>query len=161
MMNYIALSSVLRRKPVAFAKIRGKEKYAAINVNVSFYKVMGKVLVVADGEGLPRKTKECNNLIFGFHIHEGESCTGNEKETYSDAKGHYNPQNCPHPSHSGDMPPLFGNNGSVFSAFLTDRFKVEEIIGKTVIIHSNPDDFTTQPGGNSEEKIACGVIKKV
>ena len=40
------------------------------------------------------------------------------------------------------------------------RFTVEEIVGKTVIIHSNADDFTTQPSGNSGEKIACGIIKK-
>lgn len=45
-------------------------------------------------------------------------------------------------------------------AFTTDRFSVEEIVGKTIIIHSNVDDFTTQPGGNSGEKIACGVIKR-
>ena len=45
-------------------------------------------------------------------------------------------------------------------AFMTDRFTVEEIVGKTIIIHSNADDFTTQPGGNSGKKIACGAIKK-
>ena len=44
--------------------------------------------------------------------------------------------------------------------FLTERFNIDEIIGKTIIIHSNPDDFTTQPGGNSGTKIACGLIKK-
>jgi len=30
-----------------------------------------------------------------------------------------------------------------------------------VIIHDNPDDFTTQPSGNSGTKIACGVIKSL
>ena len=58
------------------------------------------------------------------------------------------------------MPPLFWNNGYAFQMFLTDRFTVKEIIGKTVIIHDNADDFTTQPSGNSGEKIACGVIEK-
>lgn len=43
--------------------------------------------------------------------------------------------------------------------FMTDRFTVNEVIGKTVIIHLHPDDFATQPSGNSGEKIACGVIK--
>ena len=42
----------------------------------------------------------------------------------------------------------------------TDRFCVEEIIGKTVIIHNDPDDFHTQPAGNAGKKIACGVIRK-
>ena len=58
------------------------------------------------------------------------------------------------------MPPLFSNKGYAFMIFLTDRFKVDEIIGKTVIIHSMPDDFKTQPSGDSGMKIACGVIEK-
>ena len=57
------------------------------------------------------------------------------------------------------MPPLFGCNGAAFSVFLTDRITVNEIIGKTVIIHSDPDDFTSQPSGNAGTKIACGVIR--
>jgi len=43
---------------------------------------------------------------------------------------------------------------------LSDRFCVKEIIGRTVIIHSSPDDFYTQPSGNAGTKIACGVIQK-
>lgn len=72
---------------------------------------------------------------------------------------HYNPDNCQHLYHAGDMPPLFGVDGSAVLLFLTNRFSVEEIIGRTVIIHARPDDFMTQPSGNSGEKIACGVIR--
>jgi len=75
--------------------------------------------------------------------------------------GHYNPDNLPHPYHSGDMPPLFGNDGTAFSVFLTNRFKIDEIIGRTVVIHAQPDDFTSQPSGNSGEKIACGIIEEI
>ena len=70
-------------------------------------------------------------------------------------------QSCNHPYHAGDLPPLFSANGLGFSAFLTNRFVAEEIKGKTIIIHSNPDDFTTQPSGNSGIKIACGVISSL
>jgi len=59
------------------------------------------------------------------------------------------------------MPPLFGNNGRAVSIFLTNRFSIEEVIGKAVIIHGSPDDFTTQPSGNAGEKIACGIIRPV
>ena len=48
-----------------------------------------------------------------------------------------------------------------FSAFLSGRFTIDEIIGKAVIVHSSPDDFTTQPSGNAGEKIACGIIKEL
>lgn len=81
------------------------------------------------------------------------------KDPFANAMAHYDPEGCPHPYHAGDMPPLFGNNGFAFSAFITDRFSIREIIDKTVIIHSAPDDFMTQPSGNSGAKIACGVIK--
>ena len=43
---------------------------------------------------------------------------------------------------------------------LINKFKIEDIIGKVIIIHDMPDDFTTQPSGNSGTKIACGKIKK-
>ncbi|MCX7614928.1 MAG: superoxide dismutase family protein, partial [Clostridiales bacterium] len=65
---------------------------------------------------------------------------------------------CNHPGHAGDLPPLFGNYGHAFMAVFTGRVSVSEIIGRTVIIHASPDDFTTQPSGNSGKKIACGQI---
>ena len=83
---------------------------------------------------------------------------GTPVDPFSDALTHYNPDTCAHPQHAGDLPPLFGNNGYAFSMFLTNRFSVSEIIGRTVILHSAPDDFTSQPAGNSGVKIACGVI---
>ena len=73
---------------------------------------------------------------------------------------HYNPKDCEHPYHAGDLPSLFGNNGLAAAAFLTDRFFVDDVIGKVVIIHDHPDDFTTQPSGSSGTKIACGVIQR-
>lgn len=131
-----------------------------INGEVNFYQLDDRVLVTAEVDGLPRKSSDCECGVFGFHIHEGESCTGTADDMFADTKGHYNPDKCPHPCHAGDMPPLFGNDGSAWMAFLTDRFDVRNIIGKTVVIHSMPDDFTTQPAGNSGKKIACGVIEQ-
>ena len=39
-----------------------------------------------------------------------------------------------------------------------NRFGVDEVIGKTIIIHQKYDDFESQPSGDSGLKIACGVI---
>ncbi|MDY3869634.1 MAG: superoxide dismutase family protein [Clostridiaceae bacterium] len=78
---------------------------------------------------------------------------------FSNALSHYDPGSCPHPYHAGDLPPLFGNSGYAFQVFFTDRFSVREILGKTVIIHANPDDFTTQPAGKAGQRIACGEIR--
>jgi Cu-Zn family superoxide dismutase len=51
-------------------------------------------------------------------------------------------------------------DGNAIMAVKTNRFSIHEIIGRTVVIHSQPDDFTSQPAGNAGTKIACGVIRK-
>lgn len=151
----------LSRKPSAVAYIRGSYRYPKISGRVQFYGVNGGVVVRTQAVGLPIKEGNCNNSIFAFHIHSGNSCSGDDKDPFANALTHYNPQNCLHPYHAGDMPPLFCVNGRAYLEFLTDRFNIDEIIGKTVIIHASSDDFTTQPSGNAGEKIACGVINRI
>ena len=144
--------------PDAVAIINGSKAYPHIHGIVRFYTVKSGVMVRAEVWGLPQGEGECGFPVFGFHIHSGGSCSGNKEDLFADALGHYNPQSCPHPAHAGDLPPLFGVGGRAVSVFLTNRFNVREVIGKAVIIHSSPDDFTTQPAGNSGTKIACGII---
>ena len=146
--------NILHGKPCARADVSGSEKCPKIKGKISFFEACDGVLVMAEVWGLP----ECDP-VFGFHIHEGRRCCGTEKEPFADSESHYDPMKTQHPYHSGDMPPLFGNCGHAFMVFLTRRFSIREIIGRTVIIHSRADDFTTQPSGNSGEKIACGVIR--
>lgn len=159
--NNIDLDSKLQGLPDATAVINGRAENSGIHGTVKFYQMSGGVLVIADIQGLPASSDACKNNIFAFHIHNGTDCSGNEEDPFANAGTHYNPNDCPHPYHSGDMPPLFGTGSRAFLAFLTGRFKVNEIIGKTVIIHDGIDDFTTQPSGNAGNKIACGIISKV
>ena len=154
------LNEIPYNRADAIAIIRGSDAYPDIDGIISFYKVNVGVMVFAKITGLPKDGALCHSPIYAFHIHSGEKCSGDETDPFKDANGHYNPLNCEHPYHAGDMPPLFNANGIAISAFLTNRFKIDEIIGKAVIIHSQPDDFKTQPSGNSGEKIACGIITK-
>lgn len=149
------LYSILNGKPNAEAVICGSDKYPDLKGKAMFHQLCEGVIVHAEINCLP---KNCNPF-FAFHIHNGTQCTGNKSDPFADADGHYNPNNCPHPCHSGDMPPIISAKGKAVLVFLTDKFTVSEIIGKTVIIHSMPDDFTIQPSGNAGEKIACGIIK--
>ena len=142
----------------AVAQIKGSSKYPDISGTVQFYECSSGIIVTARIFNLPYSDIPCSNRIFGFHIHEGESCSGNMEDPFADAMTHYNPGNCMHPYHAGDLPPLFGNKGHAYMSVLTNRFTIDEILGKTVIIHAQPDDFKTQPSGNSGEKIACGII---
>lgn len=162
-------SAVLGRPAQAKAQIRGSKEYSKISGRVHFYQTPRGVLVAAEVTGLPGGPQvtgrqavadRCKSPVFAFHIHEGSRCAGNGADPFADVGTHYNPEGCEHPYHAGDLPPLFGNNGYAFMAVLTDRFTVSEIIGKTVIIHGDPDDFHTQPAGNAGMKIACGEIRR-
>jgi len=152
------LFELWHRDPSAAAYLSGSPQYPDIAGIVFFYETGTGVYVMADVYGLPQGAPPCDRPIFAFHVHMGGACTGNETDPFADTGGHFNPQNCLHPFHAGDLPPLFGCKGHAWMTVLTDRFTVADIIGKTVIIHSGPDDFHTQPSGNSGTKIACGVI---
>lgn len=152
------IGSLARRKPDAVAILKGSVSYPAIHGKVLLYQTNQGVIVRAAAAGLPKSDNGCNESIFAFHIHSGSSCTGTAEDPFANAKAHYNPLACDHPRHAGDLPPLFGVNGKAFSVFLTNRFTVREVIGKTVLVHARPDDFTSQPSGNAGAKIACGQI---
>ena len=161
---------LFRGIPRAYAHINGSEKYPDIKGMVLFYPYENGTVVVADIGGLPMNqggmpaggTSSGANQggpILGFHIHEGFVCSGNETDPFADAGMHYSKEPMQHPEHSGDMPVLFVNQGKAWMAFFTDRFTADEVRGRAVIVHAMPDDFRTNPAGNSGERIACGVIR--
>ena len=135
----------------AYAQISGNEENPYLTGKIDFYQRNNNVWVIADIKRLP----ESPSGFFALHIHDGESCDG---ENFPNSDTHYNPQNMPHPMHAGDLPPLLSCRGKAYMAVMTDRFSVDEIIGKAVIIHSGTDDFRTQPSGDAGDKIACGII---
>ena len=143
----------------AKAYIKGGKKYPKINGIVTFKETKNGVLLTAKINGLPSSKGNCIGRFFGFHIHSGTSCSGNKEDEFADAKTHYNPNDCPHPFHIGDLPPIIENNGYAYMSVLVNKFKIKDIIGKVIIIHDLPDDFTSQPSGNSGTKIACGKIE--
>ena len=143
------------KRPDAVARIAGGEEVPQLTGCVRFYQENGCVMIVAEISGLPRGSE---TGFFGFHIHQGRECSG---VGFSGTEGHYNPLGRGHPEHAGDLPPLLWCKGNAYLSVKTDRFSVNEIIGRTVVIHSNPDDFHTQPAGNAGKKIACGVIQRI
>jgi Cu-Zn family superoxide dismutase len=104
----------------------------------------------------------------GFHVHEKGDCSASDGMS---AGGHFNPTGKPHGDpnapdhHAGDMPMLQADasGNATLSAELgpmTVGSGVTDIVGKSVIVHKDPDDFKTQPTGNSGARVACGVINK-
>jgi Cu-Zn family superoxide dismutase len=120
-----------------------------------------KVRVIVFAQGL-RPDQE-----HGFHIHEAGDCSSGDGMS---TKGHFNPYGKPHGQpgsperHAGDLPSLkAGKDGRAKLDVTIDGVTLApgpaSIVGRGVIIHADPDDFKTQPTGNSGARIACGVIK--
>lgn len=137
-------------RPDATALIHGNAAHPELFGKAFFVQMpAGGVLVTVEVIGLPQGTG-----FLGMHIHEMGDCTLPFDKTGS----HYNPTKMEHPLHAGDFPSLLNNNGYAFLSFYDSRFTVKEVLGKSLIIHGMRDDFTSQPSGDSGEKIGCGVI---
>lgn len=128
----------------------------------TFEQVGDKVRVVVFAQGLKPDQEH------GLHIHEAGDCSAPDAMS---AKGHFNPTGKPHghptsaERHAGDLPALKADKQGrarieVEVDVITLRAGPTSIIGRSVIIHADPDDYKTQPTGNSGARIACGVIQR-
>lgn len=150
------LTTIINKKPNAYSLIQGEN---GIHGTVCFYAYQKGTVMIYEITNLPRYSV-CEGGVFGFHIHEGQTCINNTQNSYEKTKGHENPQKCQHPYHLGDLPPLFALEGTAWSVLYIDKFQIKDIIGKTIVVHEHADDFYLQPAGNPGTKIACGEIKK-
>jgi Cu-Zn family superoxide dismutase len=102
------------------------------------------------------------------HIHENGDCSSADA---SSAGAHWSPDDDPHgaPSaptgqrHAGDLGNLSvgaDGNGTITRDIpeltLVGTYGV---VGHAVIVHAGADDFTSQPGGDAGDRVACGVIE--
>ena len=127
---------------------------------VQFEQEGNKVVVSAMITGLKPNSEH------GFHVHEKGDCSAADATS---AGGHFNPGGKPHGQydkgerHAGDMPNLRADASGVTRVMWeTDELSVgsgaNSVVGRSVVIHRDPDDFKSQPAGNSGPRIACGVI---
>ena len=119
---------------------------------------------------LPKGQRALQPGEHGFHIHR----TGDITPTFEDAGSHFNPTNVPHGfenprgPHAGDL----GNisvlaDGSAGYSTVNDRVTLtgskNELLdedGSALIITERPDDYKTDPDGNSGDGVVGGVIEK-
>jgi len=104
---------------------------------------------------------------FGFHFHEKGDCSAPDATS---AGAHFNPTGQEHgnpqspPHHAGDMFNLKSDAQGVAEVSVDNpnvslqTGSPNDILGKAVVVHAKPDDYKTQPSGNSGDRIACGVV---
>ncbi len=141
--------------PYAICYLKGNKDNTKLKGTVEFFPWATGSIIKLEVVGLPMG--ELNNF-FGFHIHEKGICE--VEKNYETAGTHFDKNMNMHPNHTGDLPMIYSNNGYAFMLYYTNRFKPDDVIGKSVIIHKMMDDMMTQPSGNSGARIACGVIVK-
>ena len=109
------------------------------------------------------------NSEHGFHIHEKGDCSSGDGLS---AGGHFNPAQQAHGKfgdskahHLGDLPSLDADTQGVATIdFVSKNLTLDRgsngILGRSLIVHNDPDDYTTQPTGNSGARLACAVIER-
>lgn len=100
--------------------------------------------------------------VHGMHLHQAGKCEGPKFES---AGPHWNPvgrqhgHDNPKGAHAGDIPNLrVDANGNGKAELSLPKDSGERPQGLALVIHADPDDDKTDPGGNSGERIACAVI---
>jgi Cu-Zn family superoxide dismutase len=130
-------------------------------------KVAGKVTFTKTAEGV-EVTAELTGLSpgkHGFHIHEFGDCSMMDGVC---AGGHFNPTGMPHAGpdaiehHAGDLGNITADASGKATLKLVAKSLMlngpDSIVGRSIIVHADPDDLTTQPTGNAGARIGCGVI---
>ncbi len=104
---------------------------------------------------------------YGMHVHMVGKCEG---PAFDSAGPHWNPamkqhgRDNPMGAHAGDMPNVTTNaNGRLIMETRIDAATFSQVLdtdGASVVIHEKPDDYKTDPSGNSGKRLICGVFTK-
>lgn len=133
--------------------------------------LLGSVMVSEDPSGL---VLNVNGVampagVHGIHLHEKGLCDGPKFES---AGAHLNPgakqhgRDNPAGPHAGDLANLtVAANGTasvsipIAGAMMSSgAMMLADADGTALVIHAKPDDYRTDPSGNSGDRIACAVI---
>lgn len=133
----------------------------------------GELTLTAEGTSLRlagRLTGLSAGATHAFHVHEKGDCSDPAAES---AGPHFNPDGLPHgnpstgPHHAGDMQNIVADaSGAADVNVLLSDLQLgtdgpRDVLGRALIVHAQPDDYSTQPSGNAGARIACGVIGRV
>jgi len=136
--------------------------------------VQGEVSFTQEGNGKVKLEAAFSGLNpdkkHAIHLHENADCSADDA---SSAGGHWNPTDDQHGKwkdsdgyHLGDIGNLKADeNGNATISFETDKWCIDcddsdkNIVGRSVVLHADEDDFKSQPAGDAGDRISCGEIK--
>ena len=106
----------------------------------------------------------------GLHLHTTGQC---DAPGFTTAGGHLNPgakqhgADNPAGAHLGDLPNVTADASGTVSVVIHFAGAPDALVaalfdadGSALVLHAGPDDYKTDPSGNSGTRIACGVLTK-
>lgn len=128
------------------SKVKG---FLRLTQRDGYVQVKGKVRDLKPGE-------------HGFHIHMYGDLMGKDGMA---AGGHYNPGGHKHGGpeaadhHAGDLGNIkAGDDGVAEVDTKAEGVMLSALLGRSIVVHADPDDLTSQPSGNAGARVAVGVI---
>lgn len=132
---------------------------------------------VPDGVEIALNVSGLTPGLHGFHIHANGRCEpgpdpSGKTIAFGAAGGHFDPEGTArhgHPEHdavrhAGDAPNLLANaQGNATLRYVNPKITLvpgkTSVIGRALVVHADPDDYRTNPAGNSGARVLCGVIE--
>ena len=166
-----ACSSTPKAPPAAPAPVSTAQQAVVMLASASGSRVSGKLTLAPMGDGV-HISGEVGGLPpngqFGFHVHDKGDCSA---VAATSAGGHFNPAASAHgragghAHHAGDMDNVVSDGAGLarvdvhLQGVTLGGGAANDIAGRAVIVHADPDDYHSQPTGNAGARVACGVIK--
>ena len=100
----------------------------------------------------------------GVHVHETGDCSD---PAAMSAGGHFNPKSAAHhggPStpvrHGGDLGNMqVDSDGRGLLVVAVGDLTMDNVAGRSIVVHQTADDLKSDPAGNSGARVACGAIQ--
>lgn len=131
----------------------------------------GTAVLTENGDGLKLEVRAegLASGTYGIHLHMVGRCEGPK---YESAGSHWNPSSKqhglenPNGSHEGDLPNIQAVTGkpTTYSVVIkgatlsSGSLAVLDADGTAIVIHAKPDDYKTDPSGNSGDRVICGTF---
>lgn len=104
----------------------------------------------------------------GFHVHAGNRCQSSaDTLDFTLAEGHLDPDGAGHGDHAGDLPVLAMNpesattqtsDAGAAAGSVTDRLTIDQVKGRTVVVHADPDNYANIPDPGGQGTAGTGYL---